>query len=399
MIVIQKKMDLADIEGLYEQYGNESAKNLVDIQLPNDFQEETIGVLPSLIQFIATVIRDHKLEVLKTRFKNDEEKQGLMDAAKSYLWYVCACLHWLNRFEYLNGESVKDDVRDVNRQVNELMRNYKPIGHSFMLTCFDHLPRNVGLVKMFYQPSSFMMVDEVMVEQYVNQIIVNLATKINRQVIGQLHPLLKPLNAIIYELFKNTDDWATKDRFGNPIEPSVRGLYFRYYKNYIDKIEEYSEKNASLNRYFMHPIYKADEENKISFIEISIFDSGDGFIGRWLGENYTENTSIDEEVDIVKRCLTKYQTKEDGKKGIIKGMGLDRVLQTINERGFLRIRTNKVHVFRDMVQDQYVASSDAGTIKLYDWKTLLDNQFTPYYNTKGSVITIILPLDAVSYNK
>ena len=398
MILIKREMNLADIETLYEKYKDESVSTAIDIVLPNDFKEETIGVLSSLLQFIITVIRDGKLNAIKTRIKDASEIDNLLTSAKSYLWYVSSCLQWLNKFTYENGDSLKSDIRPVNQGINELMRNYRPLGTSFMLTCFDHLPKNVGLLRMFYQPPSYLIVDEDMIEQYVNQIVKNIGEKTNKAVLGQLQNLLKPLSEIVYELFKNTDDWATKDRFGNKVEPSVRGVYFRYYKNFQRSMAHYAQSNSSLNRYFLNPIFKQDSENKISFIEISVFDSGDGFVGRRLGTLYDNETSIiEDEVKIVKQCLTKYWTNEEGRKAVVKGKGLDKVLNTIDKKGFLRIRTNKVHVFRDMIIDHYQTESISDNIKLYDWETLSENDFTANYNSKGSVITIILPLDAVSF--
>jgi hypothetical protein len=398
MISIKREMNLSDIEILYKKYRSESIGTKVDLELPNDFKEESIGVLPSLIQFISNIIRDDKLNQLKSKLNDSSERGSLLHAAKSYLWYVCSSLHWLNEFTYKDGQSLKPDIKTVNQDINELMRNYRPLGHSFMLTCYDHLPKNKGLMKMFYQPPNFLMVDEDMTEQYVNQIIKNLGEKTNKSVFGQLQSILKPITAIIYELFKNTDDWATKDRFGNKIEPSVRGVYFRYYKNFQKNITQYCEGNQSLNTYFSHDIYKPDSENKISFLEITVFDCGDGFAGKRLTNNYDENLQVNQEVGIVKQCLTKYWTNEEGKKGIVKGIGLDRVLTTIDQKGFLRIRTNKAHIYRDMVIDRYESESNSENIKLYDWVTGSEHSYTSHYNAKGSVITIVLPLDAALYN-
>lgn len=393
-ISIKREMNLSDIESLYTSYRNEAIGRKIDIELPTEFKEETIGVLPSLLQFVSTVIRDEKLDALKSRIKDAGNKEQVQDAAKSYLWYVCACLHWLNDFNYSNGQSIKSDIRSVNQEVNELMKNYKPLGSSFMLTCFDHLPKSVGLLKMFYHPSDYMIVDEEMIEQYINQIIKNLGEKINKSAFGTLQKILKPLTAIVYELFKNTDDWATKDRFGNKIEPGVRGIYFRHHKNYPNSFAKYCENNDALRRYFAHSVFQPDSEGKISFLEISVFDSGDGFAGKRQGSKYSDEFSVADEVSIVKQCLTKYWTNEEGKKGVVKGIGLDRVLATIDKKGFFRIRTNKVHVFRDMVVDGYQVEANSENIKLFDWKTLEEENFSSNYAAKGSVITIIYPLGA-----
>ena len=395
MIAIRRELNLADIEILYKLYRDESVSNKVDIELPNEFKEETIAVLPSLIQFISTIIRDGNLDKLKSRLDYKSEKDKVANTAKSYLWYVASSLHWLKDFTYKRGESIKSDVKPTNQIINELMRNYKPLGTSFMTTCFDHLSKNAGLVKMFYQPPDYLIVDEDMVEQYINQILKNLGERLNKSMFANLHSLLKPLNTIIYELFKNTDDWATKDRLGNKIQPSVRGVYFRYYKNFQENIKNYTEDNSLLNSYFSHKIFIPDNEKKISFLEISVFDSGDGFVGRRLGKDYNDSVSISEEVSIVKQCLTKYWTNEEGKKGVVKGFGLDRVLSTIDKKGFIRIRTNKICVCRDMISNSYKTEQESENIELYDWTTRSNKEFQSNYNVKGSVITIILPLNAL----
>lgn len=386
---------MADIEALYEAYKAESANGKVDLELPNEFKEETMGVLTSVIQFIVTVIREQKIHQLKTRLKDSSEKPQLEWIAKSYLWYVSACLQWLNEFNYQNGQSIWADIRPTNTYVNELMRNYKPIGTSYMLTCFDHLRKNAGLLRMFYSPPEYEISTEDKIEQYVSQIIKNLGEKINKSAFGEIIPLLPSLTAIIYELFRNTHDWATSDRLGNKIEPSVRGLYFRYLKNYPHKIKEYTKENEGLNKYFSHPIFKEDSEGKISFIEITVFDSGEGFAGRWLGKVYTVDMPVNEEVSIIRQCLTKYHTNEEGKKGINKGFGLDRVQQTIDGKGFFSIRSNKAHVYRDMVKDGYESVDKPENIKVFDWTNNSDTDFISLYNTKGSVISIILPLETV----
>ena len=146
MIAIRRELNLADIEILYKLYRDESVSNKVDIELPNEFKEETIAVLPSLIQFISTIIRDGNLDKLKSRLDYKSEKDKVANTAKSYLWYVASSLHWLKDFTYKRGESIKSDVKPTNQIINELMRNYKPLGTSFMTTCFDHLSKNAGLV-------------------------------------------------------------------------------------------------------------------------------------------------------------------------------------------------------------------------------------------------------------
>lgn len=206
MISIKRELNLTDVEDLYSQYESKLSGSKIDIQLPSEFKEDNIGVLPALIQFIITVVRDGKLGKIKSRLNFPSQSYAIEKAAKNYLWFVVSCLHWLNEFEYSTGESLKPYMKPINQNVNDLIRNYVPLGNSYMAACFDHLAKNAGLLKMFYSPPSYLFVEEEMVEQYVFQIIKNLGSKFNKIVFSQLQPLLKPLTAIIYELFKNTGD-------------------------------------------------------------------------------------------------------------------------------------------------------------------------------------------------
>ena len=392
MISIPSELYLQKIEDLYSQLPANRLEEPLIIQLPAEVKEVTISALPSVLQFLVTASRDYKV-ALQSRYSESDDKEKILKAAKSYLWYIMSSLHWLDDFTLQTGQSLKKDIRPVNAEINELMRNYLPVGSSYMMTCFDHLPPNKGLLKMFYNPPNYELVDEYAIENYISLIISHLGEKLSKSVFKQLHELLKPLTAIIYELFKNTDDWATKDRFGNKIEPGVRAIYFKYFKNFRDKFTEYCDNNKNLTRYFQHELHKEDNEGKLSFLEISVMDSGDGFVAKRMGKNYDESMTIEEEVKIVKDCLTKYFTNATGKQAILKGFGLDRVLKTIDKKGFIRIRTNRVSVCRDMVASSYQPDSEAENILLNDWTTQSSTEFQACSRAKGTVITIVLPLE------
>jgi hypothetical protein len=398
-LTLPNNINLNAVEKLLGEYRGLKESDVLDITLPNEIKEQTIAGLPALIQFLGTVLREGKLSVVRSKNNVDTDSETIKESAEQYLWYVVTSLMWYDLILDANNESIKPLIHPVNREINERIRNFKILRHGFMAPCFDHLPKANGLLKMFYAPPYYELVKKGMIEQHINQIITNLGLITNKAVMGQLGIMLGPLTEIVYELFMNTHDWATNDRFGDRIEYGVRGVYFRFYRNFKKQMAENAEENVLLNQYFSHDEFVGDYEQKVTFIEISVFDCGDGFVGKYLGETYSEETSSSEEIAIIKKCLTKYVTLEDGRKGVVKGMGLDNVLTTIDNRGFLRIRTNRTCICRDMISHPYSAETDSENIPLFDWATGSADAFTLFPQTKGSVVSIILPLDARHYVK
>jgi hypothetical protein len=397
MILIKRELTLADVEDLYMKYRVEKLGKNVDLEFPNELQESTVAVLPSLLQFLITVIRENKLKDIYARFDSSASQNQIADVAKHYLWFVASSLEWTKGLKFKDGEPLRFQLRPVNQEINRLISDYLPLRSSFMMPCFDHLPKSKGLPLMFYSPDKHELVSENMIEQYVSLVLKNLGKLINKSMFAQLEGAEKALSAIIYELFKNTQEWATRDAYNDKIEPSVRGFYFKFFSNEQEKMFEYCDGNKSLQRYFSHQIFKPNTVNRISFLEISVFDSGDGFIGKRTESGSTEDIPVNQQVEIVKQCLTKYFTTASGMSKIVKGIGLDRVLRTIDQKGFFRLRTNKVCVCRDMIANPYAAESDSGNISLFDWKTGLRNDFTSFYDVKGTVVSLILPLDYIEY--
>jgi hypothetical protein len=77
----------------------------------------------------------------------------------------------------------------------------------------------------------------------------------------------------------------------------------------------------------------------------------------------------------------------------VKGLGLDRVLKTIDRKGFVRIKSGRADVFRDMKNFNYVEHSSPSEIDLYDWKSNEKNSFTENVEAIGTLISIIYPLE------
>src|SRR5690606_26044726 len=98
------------------------------------------------------------------------------------------------------------------------------------------------------------------------------------------------------------------------------------------------------------------------------------------------------DVGVIKECLIRNNTTAKGLNKSEKGKGLDRILKTLDGKGFLRIRTDKYSVYRDLIQDRYLKTSKIDDIVLCDWKTNASDTFKEMQYASGTVITIIYPL-------
>jgi hypothetical protein len=140
---------------------------------------------------------------------------------------------------------------------------------------------------------------------------------------------------------------------------------------------------------------KSIQRNLLSFLEISVFDLGSGFasvlsqspIGAIL------NMTIKEEVNIVKSCLTKNNTTASNSP-YQRGLGLNNVLKTLNNNGFIRIRSGRTALYRDLISAPYQEAQENGNdVLLFDWQ----NETTGYFDkmdwSAGSLLTFLLPLD------
>jgi hypothetical protein len=99
-----------------------------------------------------------------------------------------------------------------------------------------------------------------------------------------------------------------------------------------------------------------------------------------------------QEVNYVKECLYRHNTSSDISISDTKGIGLDRVLQTLNNKGLVRIKTGRIDVVRDVKTITYKHHKDASQIELYDSFSNQNSNFETYPEVSGTLISIFYPL-------
>jgi hypothetical protein len=126
-------------------------------------------------------------------------------------------------------------------------------------------------------------------------------------------------------------------------------------------------------------------------LETSILDSGPGLARKISGKNNLSEISIEREVELVKECLIKHRTTSKSFSSTIKGQGLDKVLKLLDKKGFLRIRTGRLELFRNFISDPYTESYTVDKVVLKDFISNSLN-YTALPEASGTLYTFYYPI-------
>ncbi len=396
-IKIKQKISLEYIENLYSQLYS-SDKGKVDIYLPSSIKEENFGVLPLLIQFICTWerITDSGNIIVPIKCVKDEVNQYL----EQYFSYVIFQIAQKYRDVVdISGMSIIPLSEDAVKKMTSLMnKNEGPKHNSVMLICFDHIDESMGgVVNAFYSNDKFIINEDE--HKYFEQLYRFIDIYKNNLITDAVKGNLQKLKGIIYELIKNTDDWAKTNVYGDILYPNVRGLYLKLHKNFRNNFIDNTSNFNGLKKYLSHKEIQDGVNKELYFLEISVFDSGPGHVGRYL-KLKEPNLNLKEQVNALQKCLIKHNTSDISHERDFRGLGLDRVLETLNSRGgFLMIRTENLFVYRDLINNNYIHTNKPSEIMLQDIKTDLVDNYSMKWRATGSVISIIYPLNEVTIHE
>ncbi|QTE38965.1 hypothetical protein J3L18_07860 [Mucilaginibacter gossypii] len=387
IIDIGKNTTFEHIEGYYDRlYQAQALGTNVEILLPVSFQKSYPGIVPAMLQFIVTWIRIGNAGRLLIDIENTE-KATIEYLYKNELIFPAVLLNWnIGGVFTKDGISLKGFLNFKNREFISTMLAGRSITHKLMLINFDHLADE-------FQLPCFGTRYEFIGNQY--SLLKNLQSGMQEvfyhmQLIPEFVNIYPSVIAIIYELMKNTFEWGKEDENNVPLDTNIRGVLFKFLKRPRKSLIRDFANHKGLSRYFADPHHKENPMGELYFVEISIFDGGIGFARKFRSKR--KDAEELSEIDILKLCLIKHQTSSRALEKDDKGIGLDRMLRVLDGKGFLRIKTGDLCVYRDLIADGYLDEQDAQKMLLYDWKTKSSETYTTYKRAEGAVLTIIYPL-------
>lgn len=195
------------------------------------------------------------------------------------------------------------------------------------------------------------------------------------------------LAAMLYEIFRNTDDHALHEIDGRRVIKSVRGIYAQHIPIAPSKLAEFAGDFAPFAKFCKGlPVFDdADTRagQQTNLLEISTFDAGPGF-AETIRRKPTAHMAPDEEIDAVQTCFRKNVTSKD-QSGF--GQGLFRVLRLLRKKkGFLRLRTGRLSLWMDLSRSNW-NGADGSIPELQVWRESGDLALV-----RGSVLSLFVPL-------
>jgi hypothetical protein len=393
MIKIERNITISKINLLYAELGSSKAEK-IDLYLPKKIEKSDFGVLFSYLQFLGTWVRNEKSGKLHLPVNSIEDAITYLE--ENEFVYPSIVLSWEKEIIDINGNNLKSAFREPSKKYFERMDYFELKGRSVPIFCFDHDKSNRGLSKHFYKNSR-----ELVSEDSLGFNLFRAFQKIGAHNYHVFRHSIKSnydsFMAIIHELFANTHEHAKTNELGHNLYPNIRAIQLKFHSKKIENYVELYHDFKGLVDYF-NSGFQVNEFGDLYLIEISILDSGPGLVKRYKG--LTEyNININEEIEIIKECLYRHNTSAEGLRGEVKGIGLDRVLNTIDGKGFVRIKSGRADVFRDMKNQRYVHHERASDIQLNDWQNNSTTEFVVYPPVEGTLISIFYPLEYTEYQK
>lgn len=394
VISIKPTSTLEDVDLYYtELYRYIKQDATVHVSLPKLLKKHYLGLVPALIQLVSTWVRYEKSGKLLLSISPNASAEEIDELYENELIYPLTALVWNKNEVYDKGGSInlRSLLREKNREVTSKMKSVKAFkGYKLPLIVSDHIAG--ANLPVFEANNDFKNEEEIKesLRPAVNEML-NYILSLK----SEHDTVLSDLKKITFELMKNTFEWGRTDEDNVSLDPNLRGVLFKFFKNRRKTLVNDFKEHPGVVNYLNNKLLKENALGELYFLEMSVFDSGVGFIDKFKSLNPSTKLS---DVDIVKTCMIKHNTSAKGLEKEDKGIGLDRVLKTLNKKGFLRIRTGTVCLYRDLIANNYLEleKGDVAKMELFDWNKESNSKYTAFPSAAGAVITILYPLSTQS---
>lgn len=187
------------------------------------------------------------------------------------------------------------------------------------------------------------------------------------------------IGAMLFEIFKNTEDHALTNLAGDLLDVSIRAIKTNHHAIAPDQLARIVGEYTPFASY-CESLTAQQGGIQTNLFELSVLDSGPGFASTWTGKALLD-MSIDEEESAVRACFGRGSAKGQSRFG----EGLPHVLRLLRrQKGFLRLRTGRQSFYIDFSDEAHAAES---TLRRYEQADLA--ALAP---VAGSLLTILIPM-------
>lgn len=390
LITINSSCSIEDVEAYLTRLSQIPVQSRCELRISQRLESRQFGGQASLIQFLITWSKHKGARRLITYVS----KLGLANAQlRKHMVqdHILACTLLASDISDSKGKtSLKSEAHDAAKyRIEKMERGIRACkrGPKILLLCVDHSTK--AYLPLLYYPVPNIegkIRDQQEFHALAREMIQHTAHHFRKDMIPEnVH---QAIGSILYELFKNTHDWARSNINGSRIYPSIRGILFEYHRNTRQSTFYQMRKTPVICHYLASERFHRVDEH-LRFLEISLFDSGPGLAQRWTGREISSpNPKL--EYKAVIECLTRhYSTSNE----LHRGIGLYKVMQMLTlVGGFLRIRTGHLSLQRDFNTHPYKPDDELRP-RLFDWSEV-PGEINQYSRAAGTLITMLVPLQA-----
>jgi hypothetical protein len=407
MITIETDVGVDSLENYFFEIGASYAESL---RIPTKVRWRILGIQASLVQFIITWVRRQQASTLVASAEDlhpAAPPPTLIDTTHG----LCAAL--------LSDAAIRPDGSKIAEAPQWAGNRYKRLssievrGRQLRLLVVDshtYAPRVAPFIGLAPDDLALRAARK---EDFVADFMVHLKSCLaNAGVAPRESADTGRILETIYELFANTEEWATSDLAKTPFTKGVRGILTEVVpitdiSLHLASVQSQGTPSIPLREYMTSLVDEGDSITHV--LEISVFDSGVGLAQRDLKRPLNDQIPIETEYEAVLNCLRKHGTSSSER---TRGMGLFEVMRLMTRlRGFLQLRTGRLGLFRDFKEDKFLLDDSIKTggarefyrrfEYLWDWavdpKIVRRSASVPTAKTKrasveGALFTFWIPL-------
>lgn len=247
-----------------------------------------------------------------------------------------------------NGSTAQVNVQETRQLIYKHRLVTDLFSDTQVLICADS--RGYGRPKSLYSANTSALIARTDFESLVDRLLAG-QTAVNVSS-SETVKFSQNVSTIVAELFENTDIHGRKGLDGIPIKKNgIRGIIFNRIK--VGPKDNRRAGNSAKN--FRKKFSTENDKQEFDAFEISVFDSGVGFYSSFSRQERTDDISLEEEWEIMRKCLERHHDDAiPDVRSSHQGMGLYEVLRVLNRlKGRLEVRSGRTHGYRTFEPGEY----------------------------------------------
>lgn len=351
------------------------------LKIPSNIVHSVGGGEAAFVQAVCTWARKQTSTNISTFA--DSAVQSQIEKVSDSLFGLVACIQ-ANCILDKNGIDITEKARSIALDRLSHLQEQNPFsytrGTEIQILCADHI--GLSYPSIFYSnigSGRFKVRDRAQFQYAARQMSRKL---VSAKLAEEWTPeIITAFGAMLYEIFGNTEEHGRRGLNGERLSRSMRGVHAKVYSILPNQLDKIAQDFPPLHRFCLTLNPDAFRQ-QVTFLELSIFDSGIGFAPSWLREVLAD-VSNEDELIAIRDCFANGNSSkpDDGY-----GLGLPRVLRFLkNVKGFLRLRTGRKSLYLDFSSPESLA--DDG--QLQEWS---EGNASDFPTVVGALVTLVVPL-------